>query len=156
MDLAGGDTMYSSIFTDELAVDIAEALPIIQSWGLEYADLRGRVFGKAFESLSAEKPSLIVCDISGYGSDGPYRDKNAYDLLIQSEAGLLSVTGTPEVPGKAGASMSRCWRRWPSGWAARCATASMAHPRRNAPVPATPRSIRMARFRSGRRSTAPT
>jgi crotonobetainyl-CoA:carnitine CoA-transferase CaiB-like acyl-CoA transferase len=41
-----------------------------------------------------------VCDISGYGSDGPYRDKKAYDLLIQSEAGYLSVTGTPEEPCK--------------------------------------------------------
>ena len=40
------------------------------------------------------KPEIIVCDISGYGADGPYRDKKAYDLLIQSEAGFLSVTGT--------------------------------------------------------------
>ncbi|MFM8577147.1 MAG: CaiB/BaiF CoA transferase family protein, partial [Limnohabitans sp.] len=51
-------------------------------------------------------PRLIVCDISGYGDDaqrpGPYRDKKAYDLLIQSEAGFLSVTGTPESPAKAG------------------------------------------------------
>lgn len=62
--------------------------------------------GLSFESLSAEKPSLIVCDISGYGSDGPYRDKKAYDLLIQSEAGLLSVTGTPDEPSKAGPSVA--------------------------------------------------
>jgi itaconate CoA-transferase len=47
-----------------------------------------------------------VCDISGYGDDGPYRDKKAYDLLIQSEAGLLSVTGTPEEPSKAGISIA--------------------------------------------------
>lgn len=52
------------------------------------------------------RPGLIVCDISGYGADGPYRDKKAKNLLIQSEAGLLSVTGTPEVPGKAGASIA--------------------------------------------------
>jgi crotonobetainyl-CoA:carnitine CoA-transferase CaiB-like acyl-CoA transferase len=47
-----------------------------------------------------------VCDISGYGNDGPYRDKKAYDLLIQSEAGFLSVTGTPEQPAKAGISIA--------------------------------------------------
>ena len=62
--------------------------------------------GLSYESLSAEKPSLVVCDISGYGSDGPYRDKKAYDLLIQSEAGLLSVTGTPDEPSKAGSSIA--------------------------------------------------
>ena len=45
----------------------------------------------------------MVCDISGYGNNGPYRDKKAYDLLIQSEAGLLSITGTPDAPAKAGA-----------------------------------------------------
>ncbi len=45
---------------------------------------------------------LIVCDISGYGSSGPYRDKKAYDLLVQCEAGLVSITGTPEAPSKVG------------------------------------------------------
>jgi crotonobetainyl-CoA:carnitine CoA-transferase CaiB-like acyl-CoA transferase len=49
---------------------------------------------------------LIVCDISGYGADGPYRDKKAYDLLIQSEAGFLSVTGSPDEPAKAGCSIA--------------------------------------------------
>ena len=62
--------------------------------------------GLSYEALSARKPGIIVCDISGYGSDGPYRDKKAYDLLIQSEAGLLSVTGTPDTPSKAGPSMA--------------------------------------------------
>ena len=66
--------------------------------------------GLSYEALSAADPRLIVCDISGYGDDaqrpGPYRDKKAYDLLIQSEAGLLSVTGTPEAPAKVGASMA--------------------------------------------------
>ena len=46
-------------------------------------------------TLRSQHPRLIVCDISGYGNDGPYRDKKAYDLLIQSEASYLSVTGTP-------------------------------------------------------------
>jgi itaconate CoA-transferase len=62
--------------------------------------------GLSFEVLSAKHPSLIVCDISGYGSYGPYRDKKAYDLLIQSEAGFLSVTGTPDDPVKAGCSIA--------------------------------------------------
>ena len=62
--------------------------------------------GFSHEALCAEKPSLIVCDISGYGGDGPYRDKKAYDLLIQSEAGFLSVTGTKDEPAKAGISVA--------------------------------------------------
>ncbi len=62
--------------------------------------------GLSFQDLHAEFPRLIVCDISGYGDDGPYRDKKAYDLLIQSEAGFLSVTGTPETPSKAGISVA--------------------------------------------------
>jgi itaconate CoA-transferase len=60
--------------------------------------------------LHVKWPRLVVCDISGYGDDpecpGPYRDKKAYDLLIQSEAGFLSVTGTPEQPAKAGCSIA--------------------------------------------------
>jgi len=47
-----------------------------------------------------------VCDISGYGDNGPYRDKKAYDLLIQSESGFLSITGTPDEPAKAGCSIA--------------------------------------------------
>ena len=62
--------------------------------------------GLGYAELSAIHPRLIVCDISGYGDDGPYRDKKAYDLLIQSEAGFLSVTGTPEQPSKAGNSIA--------------------------------------------------
>ncbi len=62
--------------------------------------------GLGFEALSQDFPRLIVCDISGYGSDGPYRDKKAYDLMIQSEAGFLSVTGTPDEPCKAGISIA--------------------------------------------------
>ncbi|MBI5276476.1 MAG: CoA transferase [Burkholderiales bacterium] len=62
--------------------------------------------GMSFEALHPKHPKLVVCDISGYGDDGPYRDKKAYDLLIQAEAGMLSVTGTPETPSKAGNSMA--------------------------------------------------
>ncbi len=49
---------------------------------------------------------LIVCDISGYGSSGPYRDKKAYDLLVQCETGVVSITGTPEEPAKVGISVA--------------------------------------------------
>ncbi|NIE86279.1 MULTISPECIES: CaiB/BaiF CoA-transferase family protein [unclassified Burkholderia] len=62
--------------------------------------------GLDYASLGERYPGLIVCDISGYGLDGPYRDRKAYDLLIQSEAGFLSVTGSPEQPAKAGCSVS--------------------------------------------------
>ncbi|HEX4137998.1 MAG TPA: CaiB/BaiF CoA-transferase family protein [Bryobacteraceae bacterium] len=62
--------------------------------------------GLSYEALQEKHPGLIVCDISGYGDNGPYRDKKAYDLLIQSESGFLSVTGTPDVPSKAGNSIA--------------------------------------------------
>jgi crotonobetainyl-CoA:carnitine CoA-transferase CaiB-like acyl-CoA transferase len=56
--------------------------------------------------LREEHPRLVVCEISGYGTSGPYRDKKAYDLLVQSEAGLVSITGTPETPSKVGISIA--------------------------------------------------
>lgn len=66
--------------------------------------------GLSFDALHQEFPKLIVCDISGYGDDtqnpGAHRDKKAYDLLIQSEAGFLSVTGSPAEPAKAGCSIA--------------------------------------------------
>ena len=62
--------------------------------------------GLAAADLQARHPRLIVCDISGYGNDGPYRDRKAYDLLIQGEAGFLSVTGTPGEPATAGSSIA--------------------------------------------------
>jgi len=61
-------------------------------------------FGAAM--LREEHPRLVVCEISGYGTSGPYRDKKAYDLLVQSEAGLVSITGTPETPSKVGISIA--------------------------------------------------
>ena len=62
--------------------------------------------GLSFEALHAKYPRLIVCDISGYGEGGPYQDKKAYDLLIQSESGFVSVTGTADGPSKAGCSIA--------------------------------------------------
>jgi crotonobetainyl-CoA:carnitine CoA-transferase CaiB-like acyl-CoA transferase len=141
---------------ESLTLDVKqpESLAILKRLILERADVlvqnlapgAAARLGLSHESLSAEKPSLIVCDISGYGGDGPYRDKKAYDLLIQSEAGFVSVTGTRDEPAKAGISvadiaagmsaytnilaarssarqpaaarrsMCRCWRAWSSGW----------------------------------------
>jgi itaconate CoA-transferase len=62
--------------------------------------------GLGAEALRAKHPRLIVCDISGYGDSGPYAKKKAYDLLVQSEAGVLSLTGTPETPAKVGISIT--------------------------------------------------
>lgn len=56
--------------------------------------------------LRLENPKLITVDISGYGEDGPYREMKAYDLLVQCESGLASVTGAPEQPGRVGVSVS--------------------------------------------------
>jgi itaconate CoA-transferase len=56
--------------------------------------------------LAARHPRLIWCGISGYGPDGPYRDKKAYDLLIQAESGVVSLTGTPAEPAKVGISIA--------------------------------------------------
>src|SRR5437016_489127 len=62
--------------------------------------------GLGTQELRSRYPRLIICNLSGYGSSGPYRDKKAYDLLIQSEAALVSVTGTPETPSKVGISIA--------------------------------------------------
>ncbi|KAI0971792.1 L-carnitine dehydratase/bile acid-inducible protein F [Xylaria arbuscula] len=62
--------------------------------------------GVSYAKLKDEHPSLIVCDISGYGDSGPYREKKAYDLLVQSEAGMLSITGTETEHAKVGISIA--------------------------------------------------
>jgi itaconate CoA-transferase len=66
--------------------------------------------GLGHDTLNARRPDLIVCDISGYGDDplspGPYRDKKAYDLLIQAESGFVSITGPADEPSKAGLSIA--------------------------------------------------
>jgi len=61
--------------------------------------------GYPMDSLRERHPRLICCSISGYGDEGPYRDRKAYDLLIQAESGLASVTGSPEAPARVGASI---------------------------------------------------
>ncbi|MBT8146523.1 MAG: CoA transferase [Gammaproteobacteria bacterium] len=62
--------------------------------------------GLTFEDLHETHPGLIVCNISGYGGSGPYADKKAYDLLVQAEAGFLSVTGTADQMAKSGISIA--------------------------------------------------
>jgi itaconate CoA-transferase len=74
----------ADVFVQNFAPGVAERL------GLGAAELR------------ATRPRLITCSVSGYGSSGPYRDAKAYDLLIQSEAGLVSVTGSETEPAKSG------------------------------------------------------
>lgn len=105
---------------ESLTLDVKhpEAATILERLVVEKADVvvqnlapgAAARLGLGYDKLSAAKPGLIVCDISGYGDDpinpGPYRDKKAYDLLIQSEAGFVSVTGTPDEPCKAGPSIA--------------------------------------------------
>lgn len=101
---------------ESLTLDVKhpQAQQILQRLVVEHADIvvqnlapgAAARLGLSYEALSPKKPGLIVCDISGYGADGPYRDKKAYDLLIQSEAGLLSVTGTEDEPSKTGPSIA--------------------------------------------------
>lgn len=81
---------------------LAEADVLVQN----LAPGAAKRLGLDYDSLAAEHPQLIVCDISGYGEKGPYTTKKAYDLLVQSEAGFLSVTGTPDTPSKAGISIA--------------------------------------------------
>ena len=78
----------ADVFVQNLAPGAAERL------GTEPATLRSRF------------PKLVVCEVSGYGTSGPYSRKKAYDLLVQSEVGLISITGTEEAPSKVGISVA--------------------------------------------------
>jgi len=105
---------------ESLTLDVKhpEAAKVLERLVLEKADVvvqnlapgAAARLGMGYDALSQRKSGLIVCDISGYGDDpvhpGPYRDKKAYDLLIQSEAGFVSVTGTLDEPCKAGPSIA--------------------------------------------------
>jgi crotonobetainyl-CoA:carnitine CoA-transferase CaiB-like acyl-CoA transferase len=61
--------------------------------------------GLSSAELRATDPSLITCDINGYGSDGPFQQMKAYDFLVQAEVGLAEITGAPEQPGRVGVSI---------------------------------------------------
>ena len=132
--------------------------------------------GLSYQQLHAKFPRLIVCDISGYGGDGPYRNKKAYDLLVQSESGFLSVTGTSaeaaragipiadisagmyaysgilaalisaKNPEKAVISTSLCWKAWWNGCRIPCITHSMGQSLPPGPELPTLRSIPTAPF----------
>jgi itaconate CoA-transferase len=71
---------------------------VIQNFAPGALDRRGL----GVSQLHEKYPRLIVCSITGYGEDGPYRDRKAYDALLQAESGVMSITGTPEAPSKAG------------------------------------------------------
>jgi crotonobetainyl-CoA:carnitine CoA-transferase CaiB-like acyl-CoA transferase len=62
--------------------------------------------GFGYDALQAAHPRLIWCGISGYGPDGPRRDSKAYDMLVQAESGVVSMTGSPEMPAKVGISIA--------------------------------------------------
>jgi crotonobetainyl-CoA:carnitine CoA-transferase CaiB-like acyl-CoA transferase len=87
---------------EALAALLAGADVFVQNLGPGAAER----LGLGAEELLARHPRLICGTVSGYGPDGPYAGKKAYDLLVQCEAGLLSVTGTPEAPCKAGISVA--------------------------------------------------
>jgi itaconate CoA-transferase len=87
---------------DVIARLLARADVFVQNLAPGAADRLG--LGTA--ALRAAYPRLIVCSLTGYGSTGPYALKKAYDLLVQSEAGLLSITGTPDTPSKVGVSIA--------------------------------------------------
>ncbi|WP_116215008.1 CaiB/BaiF CoA transferase family protein [Streptomyces olivoreticuli] len=81
---------------------LARADVFIQNLGPGAAERLG--FGSG--ELRARHPRLITCDVSGYGTSGPYRDKKAYDLLVQCETGLVSITGDPDSPARPGISIA--------------------------------------------------
>ena len=88
--------------SDVLSRLLADADVLVQNLA---PDAAARM-GLSFADLHETHPRLIVCNISGYGDSGPYASKKAYDLLVQAEAGFLSVTGTPDQPVKSGISIA--------------------------------------------------
>ncbi|MFC4511358.1 CaiB/BaiF CoA transferase family protein [Streptomyces ehimensis] len=90
--------------TDRALLDrlLARADVFVQNLGPGAAERLGLAPGP----LRARHPRLITCDVSGYGTSGPYRDRKAYDLLVQCEAGLVSLTGTPDSVARSGISVA--------------------------------------------------
>lgn len=91
-----------ALSTEVLDALLAKADVVVQN----LAPGAARRLGISYQELSNRHPQLILCNISGYGTDGPDKDRKAYDLLIQAEAGFMSITGTDEHPVKAGISVA--------------------------------------------------
>jgi itaconate CoA-transferase len=88
---------------DEILARLLERADVfVQNLAPGAADRLGTSSGR----LRARYPRLIVCNVSGYGSSGPYANKKAYDLLVQSEVGLISITGPPDTPSRVGISVA--------------------------------------------------
>ena len=81
----------------EIARDLAERADVVVQ---NFSPGAVERLGLDYESLSAENEALIYLNVSGYGRDGPYRDRKAYDLVMQGETGLISLTGSPDQPAK--------------------------------------------------------
>lgn len=81
---------------------VSRADVFIQNLAVGAAERAG--FGS--DGLRERNSRLITCDVSGYGNEGPYRDMKAYDLLVQCETGLVSITGSPDSPGRVGVSIA--------------------------------------------------
>jgi itaconate CoA-transferase len=100
---------------ESLTLDLKHpAAPAVLSRLLERADVfvqnlapgAADRMGLSAPGLRATYPRLIACSISGYGATGPYAQKKAYDMLVQAEAGVVSLTGTPEAPSRVGVSIA--------------------------------------------------
>jgi itaconate CoA-transferase len=102
----GKESVELDVKSDEgravIAALLARADVFVQNLGPGAAER----LGLGARELLTRHPRLICASVSGYGPDGPYAAKKAYDLLVQCEAGLLSVTGTPDAPCKAGISVA--------------------------------------------------
>jgi itaconate CoA-transferase len=102
----GKESVQLNLKTDEGQAILGRLLARADVFVQNLAPGAAARLGLSADQLLARHYRLICCSISGYGPDGPYKDKKAYDLLIQCEAGMLSVTGTPDEPCKAGISLA--------------------------------------------------
>jgi itaconate CoA-transferase len=96
LDLKSSDGRHSF----EVLLDRADVFVHNQGPGAD------RRMGCSYAQLKERNPGLVMCAISGYGPDGPHRERKAYDLLLQGEAGVIALTGTPEEPAKVGISVA--------------------------------------------------
>ncbi|MDK6202180.1 CaiB/BaiF CoA-transferase family protein [Oligella urethralis] len=100
------ESLTLDLKSEAAAEILARILPEVDVLVQNLAPGAAARLGLSYEDLHEKYPQLIVCDISGYGVGGPYEQKKAYDLLIQSESGFVSVTGSGEEMAKAGCSIA--------------------------------------------------